>query len=56
MKTEMQELTSEELMQIEGGKSFWERVGEGVGWVAGKAHNAYDALMELDAKLGEDFL
>ena len=34
-ENELQELTTEELMQTEGGRSLWFEVGFGVGYAAG---------------------
>lgn len=38
-------LTPEELGDITGGEPFWYRVGEGIGWLAGKIHNAHHAYV-----------
>lgn len=35
-------LTNKELKQIEGGKNPMEYLAEGIGWLAGKMHNAWD--------------
>ena len=34
-QNEMQELTNEELMQIDGGRSLWYEVGYVLGWING---------------------
>lgn len=38
----VQELSKEELKKIEGGKNIIEYAAEGLGWLAGKIHNAWD--------------
>ncbi|UZT97513.1 bacteriocin [Chryseobacterium fluminis] len=39
----LKELSLSELQQINGGESFWYRVGQAVGYVAGVLHNVNDA-------------
>ena len=38
----IEELSLKELEEIDGGKNPMEYIAEGIGWVSGKIHNAWD--------------
>ena len=44
--SKMQVLTSEELMQVEGGRTPLEYLAKGIGWVIAKIENAYEDFIE----------